>query len=184
MSEIKENKPDEVSTLESNPQVNTLIQSISIGFFCLSILTISICIGLSVWGYFNHGIFQNELMSNIFQIQIDIKNFYYLCFKTIGYSLLMIVSTVPFFTKTKFIVTRFILFIVALILLLFYFNQFFVSNQYDLDWKKYILISISNFTVVVAVFASLVVKKENIYDSDGLMNLISYIVIIIVAMTN
>lgn len=67
MPEIKEDIADEVSTVENNLQVKILIQLISTIFLCLAILTIFLCAGFALWGYFTHHIAQNELTLNIFK---------------------------------------------------------------------------------------------------------------------
>lgn len=90
----------------------------------------------------------------------------------------------PFITKGKFEITRLLLFIIAMILLLVCLRDFLILNQYDIDWKNYILTIIINFTVVLVILTSFIWKQENFDNNDGLTNLLSDMVMIIVAMTN
>ena len=152
-AEVKENLPDTTNRIETNSQIKLLMKSIVIIFLLLATLTTLICIGLLIQGYLNHHIAYEKIIFDIFDITFGIQEFYYLCWKTIGYSLLVIVNLIPFITNNEFKNVRIILFIISILFLLYYLMISFDLNRYNLEWENFLLKCVLNFTSVLAVFS-------------------------------
>lgn len=169
------------SEVEANPQIKLLIKSIAGIFLFLSVVTILLCIGLLIHGYSTNHIAYEESIFKILDINFGIQEFYSLCFKLIGYSLLVYIAFLPVITKQRSTVFRYILFIISTICLLFYFHKFLVLTDFNLDINEFLVEAIFIFTSLFSVLVDLLIKHKKLYDTS---NLICIIILILCAIIN
>ena len=169
--------------VEPNPKLGLLIEPTATLLILLATLIMLICIGFLIQGYLNSYIAYQELIFDVFRLKFGIQEFNYLCFKTMGYSLLLIANFSSLIAKIKIIIPQLLLFFIAIFLVIYYFTMNFYLTKYSLNDSECLIRIVIAFTVFSVAITDILMDKKN-KNADILMNIVSFSTLIIVAMSN
>jgi hypothetical protein len=187
---LKETKKDLLNIengFEANPQIKLLIKSMTGIFLFLNIATLFLCIGLLIQGYLtNHITYEKSILRKL-DIDFNIREIYYLYFRSISYSFLSAVYLTSLIKKWQFnrkFNTTIYIFLSSTIILLYSFVRVINLTIFSISWETFFLEDIFVFTFIFAGFIGCFVKRASNNSINHVFEFISFIVFELIAMTN